>query len=89
VARRVIEPDAVDLEIGARVANPSAFARALAVEPNVGSAAVGPSALPQPEPSAMTAAMIETRGSGLHALRRADLDAAGINVSGIDLRRSS
>ena len=84
VARRVVEPDAVDLEIGAHVANSSAFARALAVEPNAGSAAVGTSAIPQPEPSAMTAAMIETRESGLHAVRRADLDAAGIDVTGID-----
>jgi hypothetical protein len=83
-AVRVVDPDAVDLEIGAHLANPSAFAGALAVEPNVGSAADGTSDIPQPEPSVMTAAMIETRGSGLHALRRADLDAAGINVSGID-----
>ena len=80
----VVEPDAIDLDIASQLANPSAFVSALAVEPRIGTRDVDPDDIPVPEPSAMTSAMITTRGRGLHAVRRADLDAAGIDVTGID-----
>jgi len=74
--RSAIAPDTIDRAIGLTVANPGVLAESTSI-------AAG-AAIPAPEPSVMSPVKVVTVQAGLHEIRRSDLDAAGVDVAGID-----